>query len=284
MTRTLRAILLLFLTAGFTLTGRPAFAVPSLQLDIGGGTYDTVTESIVASSNSFTLYALLVPDTRALLTNTYFISASLIPQVAPPGATLGSISIDGTPYTVTDDMLYGNPPVDTVLAGQDHEPGDLPPHDIFPTYFLEYAFQFSPNDKATEYNTAENPGGPTANANGTMYYHAFSIDRSLLDPAYTAHFDLYDTMPIDVTETQTQNNQVCETNKKGKLVCRNVVNHVDVVIGTDIEISSFAPFSHDASGAFFECVDCALAPEPNSLIFLGIGLIGMGAARFLRKR
>ena len=38
-----------------------ASAVPVLQLDIGGGTYDPVTETVVTSDSSFTVYAYGTP-------------------------------------------------------------------------------------------------------------------------------------------------------------------------------------------------------------------------------
>ena len=39
-----------------------ASAVPTLQLGIAGGTYDNATKTIIASSNSFSLYAYLIAD------------------------------------------------------------------------------------------------------------------------------------------------------------------------------------------------------------------------------
>src|SRR5437773_1816853 len=45
------------------LVGSRAMAIPLLQLDIGGGVYDTTTETTVATSSSFTLYAYLTPKT-----------------------------------------------------------------------------------------------------------------------------------------------------------------------------------------------------------------------------
>jgi hypothetical protein len=56
----------------------------------------------------------------------------------------------------------GTPPVD--LFNQQFDAGDLSKHSVFPTYFSEFSFQFTSVQRATEYNTADDPGGPTVNA------------------------------------------------------------------------------------------------------------------------
>jgi len=40
------------------LTGSAVHAIPSLQLDIADGKYNTTTSTIVSTSNPFTLYAI----------------------------------------------------------------------------------------------------------------------------------------------------------------------------------------------------------------------------------
>ena len=47
---------------GIVLLASVAHAVPTLQLDIAGGVYDWSSKTIVATSSSFTLYALLNPN------------------------------------------------------------------------------------------------------------------------------------------------------------------------------------------------------------------------------
>lgn len=253
------------------LTASQAQAIPSLQLDILNGTYDASpgVETIMATSDPFTLYAYLIPDQNATLGDTYYLSAAVHPTVGPLGQNLGSFSIDGVPFAVTSDMVYGNPPID-VFAGQNHDAGDLSPHGIFPTYFLQIAFTFDANNRANAYDTQTNTGaGPTPNPAGSMYYKAFTIDTSGLDDDYFIHFDLYNAVSDPVTE------RVC-TGQGQDRVCHNVV------LGYDIDINSFAPFSHDAESTGGG-VPPQVVPEPGTVVLLGSGLLGLalwGRRRF----
>jgi hypothetical protein len=209
-----------------------AEAIPTLQLDIQGGTY--VNGTILSNGNQFTLYAYLIPDSNALLSDTYYISAAVVPIVGS-SQVLGSFSFNGTPISVTSGMVYGTPPIETI-ATQLHDPGDLSTHQVFDTYFTERPFTFDQDKKATEYNTQDNTGaGPTPNPLGTMYFKAFTIDTSLLNPNYFIHFDLYNT---------------------------------EVANGGDVDRCSFAPFSHDAQSNGHS------VPEPSVLLLLGSGLLG----------
>ena len=87
-----------------------AFAIPSLQLDIKGGTYDSASETIVSKTGSFTLYAYLIPDASAPLVGTYYVSAAILPAVSS-STSLGSFKFDGTTVNATSDMTFGTPPV-----------------------------------------------------------------------------------------------------------------------------------------------------------------------------
>lgn len=190
----------------------PASAVPSLQLTTVPGIYDPVTETMIATTNPFTVYAFLIPDANAPLTDTYFISAGVLPAVGPANINLGSFDYAGSTVNVTSDMTYGTAPIDAFLQSQD--PGDLAKHGVFPTYFSQFGFTFNPLNTSGVFNTTDNPGqGPIAGTG--MYYAAFTVNTANLDPNYAIHFDLYNT--------QTG---------------RQAVN--------DTDIKSFAPFSHDA--------------------------------------
>lgn len=195
-----------------TLSGT-AMAVPTLQLDIGGGVYNTALQDVVATTNPFTLYSLLTPDSDSSILNSYILSIAVTPKVADP-ATLGSFTISGpgtftSPVQVTGGMTYGTPPIVAVDSG-----GDLAGHGVFPTYFLEIPFQFVASKTAPTYNTQDNPGGPDLLNSGATFYQDWVIDSSL-GAGYFLHFDLY---------------QLGTNLNNGKF-----------------GIVEFAPFSHDAS-------------------------------------
>ena len=100
-----------------------AQAIPALQLGITGGTYDSTTQTTVASGSIFTLSAYLTPkqnatsaEIDALLADTYYISMALVPKTGPTDATLGSFTVGATTVNVTSDMTYGTPPLETVMT------------------------------------------------------------------------------------------------------------------------------------------------------------------------
>jgi hypothetical protein len=241
----------------------PASAIPLLQLDIAGGVYDPVTQTVVATSDPFVVSAILTPKTGAsaadiakLLADTYYVSIALSPQVGPTNTNLGSFKVGGTTVSATSGMTYGNPPLETITALLGQDPGDLAPHGMYPTFFYEKGFQFSPTSKTTAYNTADNPSGLTPNAAGTAYYFSFTVDSRLLDPAYVLHFDLYDTSVV---------------------TCKNNPNCVK----GDIDIDDFAPFSHDAQSGGHIPPPPPQVPEAGSLSML---LMGAGTFVALRSR
>jgi PEP-CTERM motif-containing protein len=216
-----------------------AAAIPSLQLDIAGGRYDAATQTIVAAGNPFTLYAYLNSPHSTNHNSVwidYYISAAIVPKTLQPGGDFGSFLFNGQRIRVTADMVFGSPPIE--LAHQAHDPGDLAPHGIFDTYFTEFTFRWNLNDRANPYNTAETPGlTPTANPDGSMYYRAFQIDTSDLNPGYAIHFDLYNAY---------------------------------FRLNGDRDTNAFAPFSHDAQSV------TSPVPEPSVLAFLGIALVVAG--------
>lgn len=177
-----------------------AWALPVLQLDIAGGAYDNTTETKVTSAQQFDLTALLNSESAA---GNYYISMALTPQTSL-GGDYGSFVFNGHTVNATGDMVYGAPPLE---ANQGFDPGDLSPHDIYPTYFFEYAFTFDPAQTVSAYNVADNSTAP-----GSLFAQTFHLDASGLTAGYGLHFDLYN-----------------EVAKSG-----------------DLDVGQFAPYSHDA--------------------------------------
>ena len=221
-----------------------AMAVPALQLDIIGGTYDQSSQSIVIDSDQFTVVALATPmgslSESDILSPTedFFLSIALMPPPdESPSFNTGSFTVNGDVIDANDASLhFGTPPV-----GADHT---LAGHGVFPTYYAEIAFRFDDDDTTTTYNSQDNPGGTLTNGTGS-YYATFEIDMAGI-LGYQLHFDLYDIQ----------------------------VKH------GNIWVDHFAPFSHDAeSGGGEDDVPEEDIPEPAGIGLLLVGLIGMGWAR-----
>ncbi len=224
-----------------------AQALPTLQLDISGGRYDSSTETIVTNQDIFTLYALLTPNTFNTLGDTYYISAAVTPQVAAPNS-LGSFIFNGGTVNITSDMDYGVPPIEAILAS---DSGDLPTHGVFPTYFKEFSFQFDSADRINSYDSRDRAryGGAinTAySATGGSYFAAFSLDVSSLAEGYELHFDLYNTK-------------------------------LNPFSG-DVDLTKYAQLTHDAE------TTSRSVPEPGTLLMMGSGLVGLYFSRRLRRK
>lgn len=234
--------------AGLAALPRDANAIPTLQLAIVGGIYDTKTETVISTGPSFALYAFLQPDSSNTLGDTYFLSMATTPQVSST-TNLGSFTYNSNIVHVTSDMTYGTPPID--LYSSSFDPGDLAPHGMFPTYFKEAEFSFSSGNKSGKFDTQLHPTWGPQSGSG-MYFQLFDINTSNLAIGYAIHFDLYNT-------------QLCAKNK-GQ--CAGT---------TDTDITQFAPFSHDAQSA--TSVTVVPEPETYAMMLAGLGLMGFVARR-----
>lgn len=236
------------MTMWLGLAAGTANAVPVLQLGIAGGTYDVTTETVVATSSVFSLYAFLATNRFNTLSDDYYLSMAVSPQVSTPDS-LGSFTFNGTTVNVTSGMTYGYPPIDT-FSGSD--PGDLAAHSVFPTYYKEVGFKFLSSDQSGIFNTQENPASGPQTGSG-MYYKRFDINTSNLASGYVIHFDLYNT-------------KLC-------------INGRGPCSGTgDVDITQFAPFSHDAQ-SMSTPPPAIPEPETYAMLLAGLGLLGFTARR-----
>jgi hypothetical protein len=194
----------------------------------------------MAGSNSFALYAYSLS-----LPGNYFLSMALVPSTG--AGSYGSFSVNGSTINVTSGMTFGTPPFETILDGAD--PGDLPSHGMYPTYFTEQMFTFSAANQSGVYNTQDQTGAGPQPGTG-MYFARFDFDLSGLSPGFGLHFDLYNESLISV--------------------CRNR----NCTLG-DIDVNTFAPFSHDAQGM----VRAVPEPETYAMLLAGLGLMALFARR-----
>lgn len=224
-------------------------ALPFYQLDAEGGSYDSLTETVVTSETSFTLYAYAYPKSAAersdVVSGPSYLSIAIAPAQGPSNVDLGSFTLGGELIRVSADLVYGIPPLEA--GGATHDGGDLGSHDVFETFFVQREFRFSLADQSAPYDTALAAGSGPRTGTG-MLVAAFEIDTSGLAPGVSLHFDLFSTRQ-----------------KKG-----------------DTDILRFAPFSHDA--ATLPAPDHPL-PEPgtSALLLCALAALPFGArARTLR--
>jgi hypothetical protein len=220
----------------------PAAALPTLQLDIVGGTYDPVDQTTVANADAFTLRTLLKANATNLAVP-YFLSVAIEPGLAlsNPAPDIGSFKVNGTSYTGSM-LTWGTPPTNV----PDTQSGNLSPHGIYPTYYLELQFSFASAGTVAAYNVQTD-----AAASGSLRFVDFQIDVTGLRSAYNLHFDLYN-----------------EAFRNG-----------------DYTVDRFAPFSHDAASGPGGYDPPVLVPDSAAvagLLLLGLALLALPAR--LRRR
>lgn len=243
------------------LAATSAFALPVLQLDIGGGTYvGKPEESTVAKGDSFSIYALLKPDGTSTLTGMYRISAALYPRTVQtvPAPSLGTFSFAGTSYNVTSDMYWGTPPEELLPETTAVGKQELSPHGIFDTYFMEFDIVFDPAKYCAPYDVSEGAGMagvPTDFSGRGLYYQEFEVDVSKLDDGYGIHFDLY------------QVDDVLHVSKGNGKKCGSLTSFTTDLIQN-------APYSHDAASGTVRVTKTV--PDASATVsLLGLALLAI---------
>jgi hypothetical protein len=251
-------ILALMLSLGlFVFTSSKCLAIPYLQLDIAGGTYDAGTQTIIAPENHFTLYAYM---TGLSLQKTYYISAALAPMTNDPNQGTFIFNspylsaYNGTAATNTVNFAtdiykdYGTPPhfdsdYNSISKYLPYDTGDLSQHGVFETIFKEFKVVFKSSSQISPYDTKSRAlaGGDIQLGGSGMYYATFDVDTSDLKPGNAIHFDLY---------TLYENTGL-----------------------SDLDVQYYAPFSYDAQSLDPPATQ---VPDASIMFLLGPGLVGLG--------
>jgi hypothetical protein len=163
------------IASGLLLTSS-LWAVPTLQLDIVGGTSDG--DTTFSAGEIFTLQALALNPS-----GTYFISAAIVPKT-PLATDFGSFTIGSTTFSSSQNMVFGVPPID---ATANPHLGD---HGIFNTAFAEISFTFPVPATVESYNTQTGELGP---AGQLLNLQEFAVNTTGLGDGFAVHFDLYNT-------------------------------------------------------------------------------------------
>jgi hypothetical protein len=260
----------------------PTIALPELQLDLLGGSYNTDEQSvminmtrfngqIIDDDGQFTLYTYcLISQNNCFKTQTsspsdyynYYLSVAIMNNENPvqnAAADFGSFTINGVTYSNLNNsspFTLGTPPTTTS--------NDLATHGNYPTLYTDIKFAFDPSEKRNSVNVQDTPGTSLSLGDQALAYQDFNFDISGLKSGFDLHFDLYRTQTTSDTTTSC-------TGKGSKKICTNITT-------TSLTFSDRdkAPFSHDASFNVYEI------PEPSTS--LGLGLFALGGLRFLHKK
>lgn len=222
-----------------------AKAVPFIQLDVIGGSYDQETETIISNESDATIIALATPrgtyTAADVLSSTSFLSIAALKDngdavsLSDLFGTL--IDIEGVAIT-ENDFWVGTPPI---------ESGDntLGPHGVYDTAFAEFMFQFASGNTTSTYNSEDAAGASTLYDGGSgSFFKTFNVSISQLAAGINLHFDLYTTKNVE---------------------------------GGGPERDKFAPYSHDAELRLALSpeteLDSIQVPEPDSIIIFVSALL-----------
>lgn len=170
----MKYILTVFVLVFFVVNS--AFAVPNLQIYSPDGVYDTGSETWMITSSSFELWVVAA---NLNLGDIYDITlvASLAQTTSPVDAALTITPFGGSAYIYNAaDFAYGTPPVSD----------PLPPHDIFPTNYVEMLVANQTTSGPFEEVQDYMPGG---DAGTSLYGQIFKFNVTTTYDL--VHFDAY---------------------------------------------------------------------------------------------
>lgn len=236
-------------------------AVPTLQTFSPQGSYDSVTESWVVSTDPFGLWVVgaQTPDWVQSITDVSLLVA-VSAEFWDPAAVVNikaisspsALSPDVNPVSLDVTLTAAN--LTSVDGGGNPVPGspgdyglysNFPGHDLYPAYFWAVSLPDLLVDFAQEDVYDFGPGfdidnpGPPQDVGDVQYYQVAYAPYSA---DFMLHFDL-----IGLALDQ-------------KMCCMK---------------SRFAPFSHDT---------IAVVPEPGTILLTGLALAGLGVGRLKRRR
>lgn len=241
--RRLRTLSLL--TTALVLGAPAALAYPNLQLNILGGAYDSLSETVVTTDKRFTVQAYATKKKkkftrREILEGSFFLAVAVTPE-SESSIDFGTFSINGVEVGLGE-MTYGRPEA-------------LPPHGTYDAYYHLEGFRFDANDTAKAFNTRKHAGRHPDESGNKMHVASFDIDASGLSSGTGLHFDLFGGTPVD----------------------GNISGPVTYTFA-NLRRIRFAPFSHDAAMVPGSNETVAVS-EPGALAVFGAGLAALAGLR-----